>query len=235
MTDYSVSVMYCAGLEGRKETVEKLQKEFPDIYVSNDIEKQGTWFNARRCLEYSLEQNKEYSVIFQDDIDFSLDLKNTIPALYNAQKQAILICMCSVRGKTKTAYEKGYSWATAYGILGGFYGLIIKTSYIRIFLNWVDNLKETDKKIHDDVYLKYWSCLSKILTYIPIPNLVQHKNQNTYFNHPLHFKRYSKVAFNPQISYKDHNWSKKDCFYLGNFFDKKDQEYYNKFMKGSNG
>ena len=179
MITISCAVMHTVCRKDRRESLERMIQElgenniisyWQDFQIFGDMFQKGSWWNAKRCMEWGAALKTSHHLILQDDCKFSEDFVAGLKTLIAVWPNEII---CLFFGPRK-GFKEGGRWGEAEGPWGQ--AIIYPQSLLKEFLIWEKNNIKPEFK-HDDSRVALFCASTGRTVKVPFPNVVDHMDE----------------------------------------------------------
>jgi hypothetical protein len=169
VTQLYVAVMHVPGIPERAAALSALLHRVPTAQVFQDPDRQGAWWNARRCWEAGIASGADWIVVMNDDaLPCAGFLDVATRALATRDKDSpVCFYVATERAKGVTT-----PWMTTHDAVLGVACALSREAAID-FLEWHDHALTVPWT--DDGRVALWAMATGRLVYTTLPGLVEHQ------------------------------------------------------------
>ncbi len=192
--DYKMSVAIVS-VPKRYNLAKRLQQKFSllgiDAKMCVDVKYEGSWWCHRKAME-AIEPDATHHLVIEEDAVLCKNFKELVYQVISVKPNEIISLFASREQKAKFAwaYKRGYSWFVndcgAPGV-----ACIFPKDKLADMLTWCDQTCPFDMP-YEDSHLWGWMKTRGLLTWNPVPNLVEH---GAPMNSSFGFNNKGKVSF----------------------------------------
>jgi len=179
----------------RSELLADLCDQVDPYAVSIDIDGLGPWRNHRRSWETLIQSGTEWGLVLEDDVEVIEGFKPFVQKMAAEIDPCVLCLFCIDSPKRREAVENGLGWLRFHYSTWG-PAIMMPTTWAAEWLDWCERYVEEDYT-HYDTRLTWWLQEHQEPTWVPVPNLVEHRDVESLM--PWGGRRKS-VTFDPSFS-----------------------------------
>lgn len=150
--------------------------------VVRDHSESGPWPTAKRAWQRGVEVGSPWVLLLQDDADPCDGLIEHCRSISQLGKRCVcLYCTDSKRRRQGVGEADGHWMQVRFSCWG--VGVLLPRQWAIEFVRWCDHRVPADYP-HDDTRLTWWLQEHRRSAWVPLPNLVDHRDTQSLLGHP---------------------------------------------------